>query len=253
MPSYSSQPYTASVPLATVVSPGASVGNGIVDTVTFYNTSQQLANKMVANQYYTVTAVGGVNFGSYGTLQAVPFGNGVANTVGAVYLATGPATLIAGSTGASASFANNAAGIGVMTLTVAATGGTSYPIVGQVVSGTGLPLGGLIVVSILSGANNAVSSTYLLSGATGTVGAAAVTLSQAAYVDPYPIAQAAAVIPYTPNPVMVNPNTTPLASTVYSALTSTTPFGFATLAQAQSLVAQVNAINAALLAIGILG
>ena len=240
-----STPYIVTVPLSTIVGPGASVGTNLTDTAAFWGIGNSLATKMVANNYYAINQVGGVNFGSYGTLQTNQ-GTGVANTVGAVYLASGPATLVAGSTGASASFANNAAGIGVMTLTVAATGGTTYPIVGQVVSGTGLPTGGLIVVSIISGANNAVSSTYLLSGATGTVGAAAITLSQGSFVDPLPVAQASSLNPYTPNPIMVNPATTPLAA--YAAGTA----AYSTAAMAQALYLQVQAINAALLAIGII-
>ena len=247
MTSYTSQPYTASVPLQTALAPGAIVGQSITDTITFYGEGQQLANLMVANQYYSIAAVGGVNYGTTGTLQAAPLGNGVANTVGAVYLATGPATLVAGSTGASASFANNAAGIGVMTLTVAATGGLTFPIVGQVVAGAGLPLGGLIVVAGITGANNAVSSTYLLSGATGTIAGEAITLSQAAYVDPLPIPQASSATPYLPNPIMVNPNFAPLIA--YAAGTA----AYATAAQAQALYQQVQAITAALLAVGILG
>lgn len=246
MTSYTSQPYTASVPLQTMLAPGAAVGQSPTDTITFFGNTMQLASKMVAGAYYTVGTVGGVNFGTYGTLQAAPNGNGVANTAGSVYLATGPATLVAGSTGASASFANNAAGIGVMTLTVAATGGTAFPIVGQVVTSAGLPTGGLIVVAILTGANNAVSSTYLLSGATGTVGAAAITLSQAAYVDPLSIAQATSLNPYTPNPILVNPNTAPLAAYV------TGTAGLDTAAHMQALYNQVVAITQALLAVGII-
>ena len=240
-----STPYIATVPLTTVVGPGASVGTNLTDTAIFWGTGNSLATKMVANNYYAINQLGGVNFGSYGTLQAAPLGNGVANTVGAVYLASGPATLVAGSTGASASFANNAAGIGVMTLTVAATGGLTYPIVGQVVSSAGLT-GSFLVVGIISGANNAVSSTYLLSGATGTVGAAAVTLSQGSFVAPLPVAQASSLNPYTPNPIMVNPATTPLAT--YAAGTA----AYSTAAMAQALYLQVQAINAALLAIGII-
>jgi hypothetical protein len=228
-----STPYIATVPLITLVGPGASVGTNLTDTATFWGTGNSLATKMVANNYYAINQLGGVNFGTYGTLQTNQ-GTGIANTIGAVYLASGPATLVAGSTGASASFANNAAGIGVMTLTVAATGGLTYPIVGQVVSSAGLT-GSFLVVGIISGANNAVSSTYLLSGATGTVGAAAITLSQASSLNPY-----------TPNPILVNPATTPLAA--YAAGTA----AYSTAAMAQALYLQVQAINAALLAIGII-
>jgi hypothetical protein len=239
-----STPYIATVPLTTLVGPGASVGTNLTDTATFWGTGNSLATKMVANNYYAINQLGGVNFGTYGTLQTNQ-GTGIANTIGAVYLASGPATLVAGSTGASASFANNAAGIGVMTLTVAATGGLTYPIVGQVVSSAGLT-GSFLVVGIISGANNAVGSTYLLSGATGTVGAAAITLSQGSFVDPLPVSQASSLNPYTPNPIMVNPATTPLAA--YAAGTA----AYSTAAMAQALYLQVQAINAALLAIGII-
>ena len=132
-----------------------------------------------------------------------------------------------------------------MTLTVAATGGLTYPIVGQVVSSAGLT-GSFLVVGIISGANNAVSSTYLLSGATGTVGAAAITLSQGSFVDPLPVAQASSLNTYTPNPIMVNPATTPLAA--YASGTA----AYSTAAMAQALYLQVQAINAALLAVGII-
>ena len=233
-------PYTTTDTVTTVLAPGAVVGQTQNDVITFFGGGVQLASVMVENQYYTVDVVGGVNFGTYGALQAAPNGNGVANTVGSVYFVTGPATLIAGSTGASASFANNSQGIGVMTLTVAATGGTVYPIVGQVVTGTGLPLTGLIVQSILTGANNAVGSTYLLSGSTGTVAAEAITLYQASYVTPLPIALT--------SPILSNPAFGPL---VTSAAT-TGGFGFLTAAEFTAAQAQLQALTAAFLALGVI-
>ncbi len=243
MPITTNTPSVAISPLTTVVSPGGSLGLNASDGITFYLGGSQLASCMVANQYYTIQAVGGVNFGSYGTLQASPNGTGVANTVGAVYLASGPATLVAGPTGMQASFANNAAGIGVMTITTAPTGGTSFAI-GQVVTGSSLPATGLQIVSLISGALGALSSTYLMSAATGTVGAEAVTVYQAALVAPAPIAQNSVILS--------NPNIAPLPASCYSGLTSTTPYGFSTLANAQALVAQVQAIQAALVSLGLM-
>jgi hypothetical protein len=243
MPITTNTPSQAVSQLTTVVSPGGSLGANANDPITFFLGGNQVASVMVANQYYTIASVGGVNFGSYGTLQAAPIGTGVANTVGAVYLASGPATLVAGPTGASASFANNPAGIGVMTLTVAPTGGTAFAL-GQVVTGTSLPATGLQIVQLLSGTFGAASSTYLMSAATGTVGAAAVTIYQNAEVIPSAIAQNSIILQ--------NPAFAPLPATAYSGLTSTTPYGFSSLANAQALVAQVQAINAALLAVGLL-
>lgn len=243
MPLTTNTPASTTSVLSTVVSPNGSLGTNANDGIFFYQGGSQLASCMVANQYYNVLAVGGVNFGSYGTLQAAPNGTGVANTVGAVYLASGPATLVAGPTGMQASFANNAAGIGVMTITTAPTGGTAF-VLGLVITGASLPATGLQVVSLISGTLGALSSTYLMSAATGTVGAEAVTVYQAALVSPQPIAQNTVI--------MSNPNIAPLPSTVYSGLTSTTPYGFASLANAQALVAQVQAIQAALVACGLM-
>jgi hypothetical protein len=242
MPITSNTPAQTVSPLSTVVSPNGSLGLNASDPIFFYQGGSQLASCMVANQYYTIQAVGGVNFGTYGTLQAAPIGTGVANTIGATYLASGPATLVAGPTGASASFANNTAGIGVMTITVAPTGGTAFAL-GQVVTNASLPATGLQIVSLLSGTFGAVSSTYLMSAATGTVGAAAITINQAALVTPLPIAQNTVILS---NPSFVVP------STVLSGITSTTPFGFDTAADAKALVNQVQALTNALLAAGLI-
>ena len=64
------------------------MGQSASDTLSFYNGPTQLATDMVVGQYYTVVTVAGLNFGTYGTLQSAPLGNGTANTVGAVYLCT---------------------------------------------------------------------------------------------------------------------------------------------------------------------
>ena len=243
MPTTTNTPSVAISPITTVLSSGGSLGANANDPITFFLGGNQLASVMVANQYYTIASVGGVNYGSYGTLQASPVGTGVANTVGAVYLASGPATLVAGPTGASASFANNSSGIGVMTITTAPTGGTAFSI-GQVVTGSGLPATGLQVVSLISGTLGALSSTYLMSAATGTVSTESVTIYQNAEVIPSAIAQNSVILQ--------NPGFAPLPATAYSGLTSTTPFGFSTLANALALVAQVQAINSALLALGLI-
>jgi len=236
-----STPYQSQVAPTSAVTPNGSLGASATDGITFYAGGSQLASAMVANQYYKIQAIGGVNFGSYGTLvtsiNGVPTGTGVANTIGAVYLASGPATLVAGPTGASASFANNAAGIGVMTITVAPTGGTSV-IPGTVVTGAGLPATGLQIVQLLSGVAGAVSSTYLMSAATGTVAAEAVTMYQAALVNPLPLAQTSVI--------SQNPAFAPLAA--YATGTA----GYDTAAHAQALYNQVQAITAVLLAAGLI-
>lgn len=237
MPMTTNTPSTAVSQLTTVLTTGASVGLNANDPITFYLGGQQLASAMVANQYYTIQSVGGVTFGSYGTLQAAPIGTGVANTVGAVYLASGPATLVAGPTGAQASFANNASGVGVMTITTAPTGGTAF-LLGQVITGAGLPATGLQVISLLSGTLGALSSTYLLSGATGTVATEAITIYQNAEVVPAPIAQNSVILQ--------NPNFTPLIA--YASGTA----GLATGAAMQNLVQQVQALTNALLALGLI-
>jgi len=234
-------PYISTYNVTTVEAPGASLGQSVTDTITFYQGGLQLANTMVANQYYTIASVGGVNFGSYGTLQTNQ-GIGVANTVGAVYLASGPATLITGPTGMQMSFANNSAGIGVATITTAATGGTAFA-VGQVVTGTGLPAAGVQILSQISGTLGATSSTYLCNGATGTIGAEAVTVANPAYVIPSPLAQNSVILT---NPALLVP------STVLSGVTASSPYGFDTAADAKALINQVQAIANALLSLGIM-
>jgi hypothetical protein len=235
-----STPYITNITPGSNLTPNGSLGLNVNDGITFYGGGSQLASAMIANQYYQIQAVGGVNFGSYGTLQTIingiPLAVTTANTVGAIYLASGPATLVAGPTGASASFANNAAGIGVMTITVAPTGGTSV-VIGTVVTGSSLPATGLQIVSLLSGTMGAVSSTYLLSAATGTVAAEAVTMYQAALVNPLPLNQN--------NVIAQNPAFAPLAA--YSGGTA----GFDTAAHAQAFYNQVVALNALCLALGL--
>jgi len=80
-------PYISTYNVTTVEAPGASLGQSNTDTITFFQGGSQLCTAMVVNQYYTVLAVNGLNFGTYGTLQTNQ-GTGVANTVGAVYLCT---------------------------------------------------------------------------------------------------------------------------------------------------------------------
>jgi hypothetical protein len=98
---------------------------------------------------------------------------------------------------------------------------------------------------------NTTFSSYasLVSGTANTVGAVILCTSvpasgQTGTVFPQPLLQTSAIL--------TNTALYPLPATCYSGLTSSTPFGFSTLANAQALVAQVQAITSALVALGLM-
>ena len=87
MTNYTSAPFTISVPTETAITPTPVVGVA-GDYLTFFSGSSYAAASMVVNQYYQIVSPSTTTWSSYGTLQAIPNGNGISGATGAVYLCT---------------------------------------------------------------------------------------------------------------------------------------------------------------------
>lgn len=87
MPNYTALPFTAQVTSISSLSPNPQVGQ-IGDYITFFAGSAYAAAGMQVGQYYQIVSPSTTTWSTYGTLQAVPNGNGISGSTGAVYLCT---------------------------------------------------------------------------------------------------------------------------------------------------------------------